>query len=109
MLWCNASERDPTLIEAQLEHLDYDLRNAYHKIGEQLNAATTHDEARTIFAPYVDAEWILEGKSGCSLRQRHELTHLRPTLASSISAFHMSQLLLANRFVLGFLLTKIGT
>ena len=45
----------------------------------------------------------------CSLKRRHELRHLRPTLASSISAFHMSQLLLANRFVLGFLLTKVGT
>ncbi|MET0668213.1 MAG: hypothetical protein ABWZ01_06875 [Methyloceanibacter sp.] len=60
--WCSASERDPTIIEAQLDHLDYDLRNAYHKIGEQLNAATMQEEARNIFAPYVDADWIVEGK-----------------------------------------------
>jgi len=60
--WCSASERDPSIIEAQLEYLDYDLRNVYHKIGEQVRAAETAQEARKAFAPYIDAQWIKEGE-----------------------------------------------
>jgi hypothetical protein len=60
--WCSASERDPTLLESQLDYLDYDLRNAYHKVGAEIGAATSAAEARKAFAPYIDAEWIKEGE-----------------------------------------------
>jgi hypothetical protein len=65
--WCSDHGKDNKSIEAQLDFVAYELRNAYQDIGMALRRAKTVDEARKAVDPYVralreDREWFLAFK-----------------------------------------------
>jgi Phage tail lysozyme len=60
--WCSAREMGPSSLDAQLQHLHWELTNSYHKVGTAIRAAETVEEARKAFAPYSGAHWVKEGE-----------------------------------------------
>jgi len=60
--WCSVNMREPTSLESQLDHLHYELCNNYERLGTEIGATTTVEEARKAFSPYVNAKWLVEGK-----------------------------------------------
>jgi hypothetical protein len=51
--WCSAREKDPKILEDQLEFIAYELCNSYEGIGRALKQAKTVEEAKAAVKPYV--------------------------------------------------------
>ena len=53
--WASANQKlSPHTVETQLRFLTEDLRNAFCKIGAEISAANTEEEATRAFKPYAD-------------------------------------------------------
>ena len=52
--WASANERDHAAIETQMRFIDYELRNAFWRVGNAVAAAKTAAEASKAFAVYAD-------------------------------------------------------
>jgi hypothetical protein len=50
--WASAHERNPDTLEARTGYVDYELRNTYKKIGMELRATKTVQEALPIVKRY---------------------------------------------------------